>query len=74
MERGSNVRDGWHQVHDGEVVRPRMKNYYMKCCGCGVIHVLDFTVTVAAAAITDPSKTDHEIGEYDDFTIGVRRL
>ena len=26
----------------GEWVQPRMKNYYMKCCDCGLTHRLNF--------------------------------
>lgn len=34
----------YHQVTDGEWVKPRMRKYYMKCCGCGLVHKLDFKV------------------------------
>lgn len=34
----------YRQVHDGEWVKPVMKGYYMKCCGCGLVHKLDFKV------------------------------
>lgn len=31
-------------VADGEWVRPVMRGYRMKCCDCGLVHVLDFKV------------------------------
>lgn len=34
----------YKQVFDGDWVRPRMRGYYMKCCGCGVVHRLNFKV------------------------------
>jgi len=27
---------------DGEWVQPRMKNYYMSCCDCGLAHRINF--------------------------------
>jgi len=32
----------YHQQKDGDWVQPRRKNYYMKCCDCGLVHALDF--------------------------------
>jgi len=32
----------YHNVKDGEWIQPRRKNYYMKCCDCGLVHALDF--------------------------------
>ena len=29
---------------DGEWVRPRRKNYYMRCCGCGLVHRINFRI------------------------------
>lgn len=29
-------------VKNGEWVRPIKKGYKMKCCGCGLVHVLEF--------------------------------
>jgi hypothetical protein len=34
----------YHIVSDGEWVKPRMKKHYMRCCDCGLVHVLDFKV------------------------------
>ena len=34
----------YHPVQDGEWVQPRRENYYMKCCDCGLVHVLDFAL------------------------------
>lgn len=30
------------QVHAGEWVQPRRKDYRMKCCDCGLVHKLEF--------------------------------
>ena len=32
------------QQYENEWVQPRRKNYYMKCCDCGLIHALDFRI------------------------------
>jgi len=32
----------YKQVLDGEWIRPRRKNYYVKCCDCGLVHKVDF--------------------------------
>jgi len=34
----------YHQVKEGEWVRPVMKGYKMKCCDCGLVHKIDFRV------------------------------
>jgi hypothetical protein len=34
-------------VRDGEVIHPRMADhggYQMECCGCGIVHRLDFSI------------------------------
>lgn len=32
------------QIYDGDMIKPRMRGYRTKCCGCGMVHVLDFFV------------------------------
>lgn len=32
------------KIFDGEWVRPIMKGYRMRCCDCGLVHVLDFKI------------------------------
>jgi len=32
----------YKQQIDGEWITPRRKNYYLKCCDCGLVHRLDF--------------------------------
>lgn len=32
------------RVESGEWVRPVMRNYKMRCCQCGLVHVIDFKV------------------------------
>ena len=32
------------QVRAGEWVIPRMSNYKVECCDCGLIHTMDFLV------------------------------
>lgn len=34
------------QVTSGEWVQPRMRNYFIKCCDCGLIHRMNFKVVV----------------------------
>ncbi len=34
----------YHQVIDGEWLQPRRKNYYQKCCDCGLVHRIDFRI------------------------------
>lgn len=34
----------YHQAVDGEWIRPVMRGYRMKCCGCGLVHHIDFRV------------------------------
>lgn len=29
-------------VVDGEWVQPRVRNYYLKCCDCGLVHRMNF--------------------------------
>lgn len=30
------------QVHSGEWIFPRRRNYYMRCCDCGLTHRVNF--------------------------------
>lgn len=34
----------YKQQYSGDLVRPVMKGYKMRCCECGLVHVLDFFV------------------------------
>ncbi len=34
----------YKQIYAGEWVRPVMKKYRMKCCDCGLVHLVDFRV------------------------------
>jgi hypothetical protein len=34
----------YRNIQDGEWVMPRMKNHFMKCCDCGLVHRIDFKV------------------------------
>lgn len=34
----------YRKVRAGEWVRPTMKGYLMKCCGCGLVHRMNFKV------------------------------
>lgn len=29
---------------DGEWIKPQMKNYYLGCCDCGLVHRMDFRI------------------------------
>lgn len=32
----------YEQVYSGNWVQPIRRGYRMKCCGCGLVHVVDF--------------------------------
>lgn len=32
------------QVYEGDVVRPVMTGYKMRCCDCSLVHVLNFEI------------------------------
>ena len=34
----------YYKVKSGEWVQPVRKGYRMKCCGCGLVHILDFRI------------------------------
>lgn len=34
----------YEQVIDGEWIRPVRKGYKMRCCDCGLVHLVDFRV------------------------------
>lgn len=34
----------YYKQKDNEWVEPRMKNYYLKCCDCGLVHRMDFRI------------------------------
>jgi len=34
----------YEQVKDGDWIRPTLKGHRDQCCGCGLVHVLDFFV------------------------------
>jgi hypothetical protein len=34
----------YKQVYDGEWVRPSRTHHRMKCCDCGLVHVINFRV------------------------------
>lgn len=38
----------YKQQLDGEWVLPRRKDYYMKCCKCGLVHRMDFKLVPSA--------------------------
>lgn len=38
------VQVKYEQLHDGEWVTPIMRGYRIKCCDCGLVHVLNFKV------------------------------
>jgi len=52
-------------VKDGEWVRPKMTGYIFECCGCGMMHRMDFRVQsdgvnieMRGARLTDQEATD----------------
>jgi hypothetical protein len=34
----------YHQAEDGEWFRPKKKGFREQCCGCGLVHVVDFRI------------------------------
>ena len=34
----------YRKQSDGDLVKPVMKGYKLRCCDCGLVHVLDFFV------------------------------
>lgn len=34
----------YEKVVDGEWVQPVMVGYRMKCCDCGLVHIIDFKI------------------------------
>jgi hypothetical protein len=38
------VSDPYRQTIEGEWIRPALKGHLNQCCGCGLVHVLDFSV------------------------------
>lgn len=38
-------------VSDGEWVQPVMKNYFMQCCDCGLIHRMNFEVVIRKGSV-----------------------
>jgi hypothetical protein len=37
-------RRRYHQVHDGVWFRPTMKGHREQCCGCGLVHLVDYQI------------------------------
>lgn len=34
----------YRQQYDGEWFRPRMKKWFMRCCDCGSVHIVNFKI------------------------------
>lgn len=34
----------YQQQYDGDIIRPQMRGYKIRCCDCGLVHVIDFRV------------------------------
>jgi hypothetical protein len=34
----------YHQCFDGQWYQPRKRNFYMKCCKCGLVHRVNFGI------------------------------
>lgn len=39
------------KVGPGEWQQPRMKNYFMQCCDCGLIHRMNFRVFISKRGV-----------------------
>jgi len=44
------------QINDGEWVWPKMRGYKMKCCDCGLVHVVDFIVIDSDGGLVNDHK------------------
>lgn len=42
------------KVGPGEWVQPVMKNYFMQCCDCGLIHRMNFAVRIDRHGMARP--------------------
>lgn len=42
QQTGADTPDQFPQVKSGDWVQPIRRGYRMKCCGCGLIHRIDF--------------------------------
>ncbi len=38
------MRRKYHQVIDGEWLRPQMRGFREQCCSCGLVHIVDYRV------------------------------
>lgn len=55
--------DEWAKPKAGEWVKPQMEAYEMKCCDCGLVHVIDFKVV---------RRLDEEkVEDVADMSLGV---
>lgn len=34
----------WEQGFDGVRITPRMRNYRVRCCDCGLVHVINYRI------------------------------
>lgn len=44
-QRGVGGVSKYHQVVEGEWVPTSMRKHRNQCCGCGLVHVVDFRMT-----------------------------
>ena len=42
MSKAEKIPFIFDEVKSGEWVQPRRRNYYMKCCDCGIVHRMNF--------------------------------
>lgn len=35
----------YYLQQDGEWIKPQMKEYRLRCCDCGLVHILNFRIT-----------------------------
>ena len=50
MPRKAKKKDEYdiNEVKSGQWVKPYMHGFHMKCCDCGLVHVIDFAVVDSA--------------------------
>lgn len=54
-----------------EWIRPRMTNYYMSCCDCGLVHTLNFRVVKVLKVYKNGMKKG-EILPKDEFEVEMK--
>ena len=55
----------YKQQFDGDIVRPRMKGYRVRCCDCGLVHIVDFFIR--------DKRVEYQVWRDDRATANARK-